>query len=294
MKIGVSSYSYETYLSSGKMDLTEVIASAAQAGFDGIELANTKFPDGLDRASYAARIKEICDKSGMNICAYSIAGDFFQVDLPAEIERLKADIGIARILGAPIMRTDIMDGFGSTGMSFDQCIKRVIPGLRELADVASSQGIILTTENHGRLFCESDRLEQLISQVDHDHFRILADLGNFVDADEDCAYAVGRLAPWISHVHIKDFHIKPGDTIYPGEGWYLTRGGHYLRGAIIGHGNVPLLPCLKALVGANYQGWLAVEFEGLEDAELGVRLGLAHTRRLIQSLPLFQWQEGYT
>src|SRR3712207_8560418 len=40
--------------------------------------------------------------------------------------------------------------------------------------------------------------------------------------------------PYASIVHFKDFYIRPADTD-PGEGWFRSRGGKYLRGAIVGN-----------------------------------------------------------
>ena len=91
--------------------------------------------------------------------------------------------------------------------------------------------------------------------------------------------AVGRLARHVFHAHAKDFHIKPGNSFNPGEGWFLSRGGNYLRGAIIGHGDVPLLQALRSLKRSGYNGVLSIEFEGMENLVDGIAISLENLRR---------------
>ena len=66
-----------------------------------------------------------------------------------------------------------------------------------------------------------------------------------------------------------------------GTGWARTRGGNYRRGAIIGHGNVPVVQCLRIMRNAGYDGILSIEFEGIEDVLQGIRLGLENLRRFV-------------
>jgi sugar phosphate isomerase/epimerase len=85
----------------------------------------------------------------------------------------------------------------------------------------------------------------------------------------------------VFHTHAKDFHIKPGTSPWPGDGWALTRGGNYRRGAIIGHGDLPVTQCLRMLKRANFNGVLSIEFEGIEDVLLGIEYGHKNLRRFV-------------
>ena len=107
-------------------------------------------------------------------------------------------------------------------------------------------------------------------------------MGNFTCADESSAYAVGIAAPYAFHVHAKDFLIKSGNGTDPGHGWFRSRGGNYLRGTIVGHGEIPVVQCVHILKNAGYQGWLSLEFEGMEDNLSAVEAGLAYLRRITQ------------
>ena len=56
---------------------------------------------------------------------------------------------------------------------------------------------------------------------------------------------------------------------------------NYLRGTIIGHGDVPVVQCLRALKGAGYDGYLAIEFEGMEDCMMGIQIGLNNLKKYV-------------
>jgi sugar phosphate isomerase/epimerase len=82
---------------------------------------------------------------------------------------------------------------------------------------------------------------------------------------------------------VKDFHIKCG-CADPGQGWFRSRGGTPLRGAIVGHGNVDVPACLKALKAGGYDGYISIEFEGMEDNIQALTIGLDNLRRYTADL----------
>lgn len=288
MKIGVSSYSYSRYVNSGKMKQIEVIEAAKKAGFDVIEFSTIAVPEGKTLPEFAKELRAEADRVGIEIANYTIGADFIGGsggDLDAEIERLKGEVDIAEILGAPGMRHDITYSLSNTDASlrtFEAALPRLVKGCRAVTEYAAKKGIRTMTENHGFISQDSIRVEKLVSAVANTNFGVLVDFGNFCCADEDSAVAVGRLAPFAFHAHAKDFHIKSGNGFAPGEGWFMSRSGNYLRGAIIGHGNVPLLQSMRALKRTGYDGVLSVEFEGIEDPEQGIRIGQANLRRLVE------------
>jgi sugar phosphate isomerase/epimerase len=133
-------------------------------------------------------------------------------------------------------------------------------------------------------------MERLVAAVNHPNFGLLVDMGNFLHADEDPARAVGRVAPFAKHVHAKDFHVKKGNGPDPGRGWDRSRAGNFLRGAIIGHGEVPVAQCLGILARAGYKGNVSVEFEGIEEPGLAISIGLENLRRFVAEATV--WREA--
>ena len=59
---------------------------------------------------------------------------------------------------------------------------------------------------------------------------------------------------------------------------------NYLRGTIIGHGVVPVKQCLSILKKNGYDGYIGVEFEGIEDCIQGISIGLANLRRYVSEV----------
>ncbi|GKX30858.1 sugar phosphate isomerase [Vallitalea longa] len=288
MKIGVSSYSFIRLVQSGKLKQIDVIKKAKEMGFDVIEFINFILEDGETNESFAKMAFEESKKVGIEIESYTIGADFINGsngDLDAEIERVKKEVDVARILGAKTLRHDATIGFTNDyngPKSFDDALPRLIKGCKEVTEYAMKFGIKTMVENHGYFCQDSDRLEKLVNGVNHPNFGLLVDMGNFICVDEAPEKAVGLLMPYAFHVHAKDFHIKSGMLPNPGEGWFLSRGGNYLRGAIIGHGDVPILQCLRIMKNNSYKGVLSIEFEGLEEPLKGIELGLANLRKFIE------------
>jgi len=288
MKIGVSSYSYSRLVRSGQMQQIEVIAKAKEMGFDVIEFSTIAVPEGKTLAGFAAELKAEAEKVGIEIANYTIGADFLKGsggDIDAEIERVKTEVDIAVILGVPGMRHDATGGFPADHVgpkSFAAAIPRLAKGCRAVTEYAATKGIKTMVENHG-LFCQdSIRVEALVTAVDHPNFGVLVDMGNFICVDDDPAMAVGRLLPYAFHCHAKDFHLKPGTGVFPGQGWALTRAGNYRRGAIIGHGNVPVVQCIRIMKKGGFDGVLSIEFEGMEEVLSGIQIGHDNLRRFVE------------
>jgi len=281
MQIGVSSYSYSKY----HIDGLEIVKKAAEMGFKNIEFSGLPLlPEGIEPLVYAGMIKEACDEANIQIVNYAVGADFINNGLENEIERLKEEVKIAFALGAPFMRHDATYGFSQDyhgPRGFDDALPVLIKGYRAVTEYAQDMGIKTMVENHGFFCQDSDRVEKLINGVNHTNFGLLLDIGNFLCVDENPAVAVGKLLPYVFHVHVKDFHVKSGMLPNPGDGWFKSRGGNYLRGAVIGHGDVPVVQCLKLLRAYGYDGVLSIEFEGIEDPALAINIGRDNLERYL-------------
>ena len=199
MKIGVSSYSFQTLLKCG-MTYFEVCQHARDMGYDGIEFIDLDlaFAPGEDNVeSLAKHLRAHCEALDLDIPAYTVAADFLNgrggapEDEPARVCRC-ADI--AALLGAKVLRHDAFWRLGEL-RDWREGIARVVPGIRQVADYAQSLGIRTCTENHGRILQDSDRVEYLMRAVDHPNYGWLVDMGNFMCADETPVASVAIAAP---------------------------------------------------------------------------------------------------
>lgn len=280
MKFAVSTYSLSSLVGKGEATEKELIKIAAELGFDGIEFAEIHAPEGTSKLSYAKELREECEKQGIESVQYSVGADFIygsDGDLSEEIERLKKEVDVAEALGVKGMRHDATGGYKNGEekyKGFRQALPRIIEGYKTVTGYAKKKGIKTMIENHGYFCQDSDRVEAIITGVSDENFGALIDIGNFLCADENPVTAVGRLANFASYVHAKDFHFKSGNELAPIDGFFKTRGGNYLRGAVLGHGNVPVLQTLKILKDSGYDGFITLEFEGCEDAKTACKWGL--------------------
>lgn len=290
MKIGVSSYSFQRYMAEERLDLFGVINAAAQIGYQGIEFAG--FGPGSeneDPIELARRVKDACAEVGLDIMSWTIGADFLNPpgggSVEDEILRLHKDVDIAMALGAPKMRHDATGGYPGRPndlTDYMNALPIVAKGYRGVTEYAADKGVKTMIENHGFFFQDSFRVEALINAVGNPNFGALVDMGNFLCADEEPVIAVRRMAPYAFHVHAKDFHIKSANAD-PGAGWFRSRGGVPLRGAIVGHGNVDTQGCIKVLRDAGYDGYLSVEFEGMEDNLTALEIGYANLKRYAEA-----------
>ena len=287
MKISVSSYSFMQYVWAGKMTQFDCVAKAKEMGFDAIEFVDI---DGCEdyalQVENAKKIRAEADRGGIEINAYSIGACLYRGSPEAdaaEVERLKRQLDIAHILGAKVMRHDAYGWLEKKGRfrSFDLMLPTVAANARQVAEYGETLGIMTCTENHGIISQDSDRMERLFNAVAHDNYGLLVDMGNFICVDEDPAIAVSRVAPYAIHVHIKDMYVRdePGAFIRS-----ATRGGRYFGGAVVGEGDIPVKRCLRILKLAGYDGYVSLEYEGMEDCFSAIARGLKNIRQYLSEI----------
>lgn len=286
MKYSVTSYSFSSLVNAGKYTEPELIKLAGDLGFDGIEFAELHPENGENKLSYANRLRQEAKRVGIPIVAYCVGADLLN-DTENEIERLKGEVDVAAALGAPVLRHDATGGYKKETRrqrGFAEALPTLKYAYNAVTDYAKTKGVRTCIENHGFFAQDAERVMAIIGGVADENFGALIDVGNFLCADADPGKAVGLLAPYAFHVHVKDFHVKKGTDLVPDEGFFMTRGGNYLRGAIIGHGEVPVVQCLRLLKNAGYDGYYTVEFEGMEDAVTGVKAGLSFLKKAARAL----------
>lgn len=288
MKTSVSSYSYSSYMKNSGKNQLDLVPLAKEMGFDAIEFTDLRPSEGESQEYYARRIRAEADRVGIEISSYTIGADLLNADsLDEEVERLKGQVDVAAILGVKVMRHDATGGYKGaerTYKTFEDALPVLAEGCRRVTEYAATKGIQTTVENHGQFAQDSVRVEKLVHAVGHPNFGLLCDIGNFLCADDPSVTAVSRVAPFARHVHVKDFHIKSGSEPNPGKGYFTSRGGTYLRGAILGHGNVPVYQCLRILKQSGYDGYVSIEFEGIEDNLPALEIGLANLKNYISML----------
>ncbi|MGC4376666.1 sugar phosphate isomerase/epimerase family protein [Fictibacillus sp. Mic-4] len=287
MKIGLSSYSLFSALKSGEMTIVEAIQWTRDHGGEHIEIVPLGF-NFDENPRLVETIVQKAEEAGIDISNYAIGANFISDDdksYEAEIERVKKEVEIANRLGVKLMRHDVAwRQINETSIKqFEEDLPRLVSACREIADYAAQFGITTSVENHGFFIQASDRVQRLIQLVDRPNFKTTMDIGNFMCVDEDPVSAVKKNLPFASMIHLKDFYLRPSHE-NPGEGWFQTTAGNYLRGAIVGHGDIPIRKILKIIKESGYEGYVSIEFEGMEDCKKGSRIGMDNARRFLEEV----------
>lgn len=286
MKVGLSTYSLVKELREGKMTVLDVLQWVADNGGEHVELVPYGYSV-VDNLELADQIKEKAESLGIELSAYSLPANFVQESKEAfeeEVARLKQHVDIVNRLGIKIMRHDVtafrLEPEDMTIHYFAEHFSEFVEGSQRLADYAAQFGITTTIENHGFNVQSSDRVQRVIHEVNRGNFKTTLDIGNFLCADEDPLVGVKKNIPYAATVHFKDFYIRPYYE-NPGEGdWFITVNKNYLRGAIVGHGDINIREVMKLVKNSGYDGYLTVEFEGMEDCKIGSKIGMDNVRRL--------------
>ena len=287
MKTCISTYSFWRMMRDG-WTMFDVIDKVKELGADGVEFVlDDSVPEGETLEERAVKLAEYARGIGLETPIYTTGANFFQKDPTGEIKRVERHVDAASEAGIKLMRHDITAGFyaGYEGLqTFDAVLPTVSAAIREVASYAQSKGVTTCSENHGRLVQDSDRMLALFNAVAHPNYKYLCDIGNFGGVDEDCAKAVSKLLPFIAHVHAKDCFWRSGKERDPGFGWGRTRAGNYRRATIYGQGDVPVFQILYNIRSSGYDGFVSLEFEGIEENVLGVTQSFANLKRDIAEI----------
>ncbi|MBA8793717.1 sugar phosphate isomerase/epimerase [Friedmanniella endophytica] len=292
MKLGFSSYTFHQRVATGEMSLTDVIDWVADSEGEHLELAaiyrgaDAPIPNEESDPSFVETVRSHAEKRGVPLSNLAVGADLSHEDAAektAEIERVKKLVDLAEALGIRTMRHDVVPHGvvpGDDSVVFEQKFPIIVDACRQIAEYAATKGITTSLENHGFFVQSSDRVRRIVHAVDRDNFKTTLDIGNFVCVDEDPTSAVPANLPYAMIVHLKDFYIRPAGFSAP-DGWFSSRGGKALRGAIVGEGDIDLPGVIAAIKQSGYDEYVSIEFEGHEDCFVGATRGLANARRLL-------------
>ncbi|RKN72956.1 sugar phosphate isomerase/epimerase family protein [Paenibacillus ginsengarvi] len=285
MKIGLSTYSLLNALKSGEMTVLDVIGWVADNGGEHMEMVPYGYTV-VDNPELADAIRETARAAGIELSNYSMPANFVQETEEAfeeEVQRVKLHVDIVNRMGVKHMRHDVtaftLPPERMTIAWFEDSLPLIVKGSRMIADYAAQFGITTTIENHGFSVQASDRVQRVLRAVDRPNFKTTLDIGNFMCVDENPIIGVMKNLPYASLVHFKDFYFRPYDE-FPGDGvWFRTAHGNFLRGAIVGHGDIPIRKIVKLTKQSGYDGNITVEFEGMEECKTASKIAMDNLRR---------------
>ena len=241
-QLSLAAYSFRDFFKDpAKMDFFKFIDLCADQGLAGAELTSYYFNKDVTDADLL-KVRRYAFLRGVSVSGTAVGNTFALPDGP-ELEKEKAGvkqwIDRAVVLGAPHIRV-----FAGNPKGIDEATARrqAIKSLEEVGAYAATKGVWLGVENHGGIVATPDGLLEIIKAVNSPSVGINLDTGNFHGADP---YAdLARCAPWAVNVQVK-VEIK-------------RAGAKDMEPA-------DLKKVAALLRGANYQGWVALEYESKPD-----------------------------
>ena len=231
--------------------LEQVIARAAQWGYDGVEIRGIQGELDLTRAE-AFSDRKINDTRrrlvdhGIEICCLGSSSQFHMEDVrerQENVDSARAHVELAERLHVPFVRV-FGDRFPDP-YSKAACIDRVGEALQALSRFAGEVGVRIVLETHGDFTLSSD-IAAVMKRAESPYVGVLWDTHHpYRTSGESVEITIKQLRPWIWHTHFKD-SLPEGD-------------GH--RYVLPGQGDVPIPSFVERLRAIGYTGYLSFEWE---------------------------------
>ncbi|MFC0524709.1 sugar phosphate isomerase/epimerase family protein [Pontibacillus salicampi] len=280
MKVSVSMYSLASTVKQENWSVTDFIQYAKSIPVDGVELLDVYWKRRENKDQELAEVKAELVKQGLPVCAYDVTNNFVKAsaeERAQEVEKVKDGIRVAVELNCPVVRTFCGDLNGA--ITYEDGQRWIVEGLKECAALAEKEHVYLAIENHGLLAGKSGQVKEIISKVDNPYVQATFDTGNFLLVHESPMDAFNQLKDKIIHVHFKDFREKTAEDRHKG---FTSIQGTELLGTIPGDGEVDLAYIMNGLKEMGYNGWLSMEYEGLDDAKEANEEAVRRLRQYIQ------------
>ena len=266
----MSTYSY-WHFRTEKVPIETVIDKAAALNVEGVDVLHRQM-SGEDKA-YLNKLKKQAFVNGLALVSLSIHQDFVDPDPAArqkDIDHTIKCIEMCYQMGIPTMRLNT--GRWNTTKSFDDLMKQrgiepVIPGhtedegfkwcidsIEKVLPKAEECGVLLALENHWGLARTPEGMLRILDAIKSPWLGGLMDTGNFL---EDPYEKLKMIAPKTVFVQAK--------TYYGGGEWYSL--------------DLDYAKIAKILADVNYNGYIALEFEGKENPDIAVPKSLDVLRK---------------
>ncbi len=290
---GISIYGLSRKIRSRELTPIEAFEKICKMGAETVELVPFGF-NLVNEPELRKPFKDASKASGVPIGNYSLNANFLMLTpekYEAEIERVKTHIDMVADMEIPTIRIDSA-AFGrpmseNTIEKFQEELPVIVKAYECLCDYAKERGIVVLLENHGFHANGSERVRQILTSVKRDNFFHQLDVGNYICVDDIPEIAVKKMLPFARTIHMKDFYIRPSHRNPGGaeefaceNSWFNSVNGTYLRGSILGQGDIDIWDVMRTIKKGGYDGDIYLEYEGMEECEYGTALSFANMKRI--------------
>ena len=238
---GCCAYSFSKYLESKRMSMEDFILKGVEMGVQGVDMTTYWFKS--TEPAYLAHLRHFAYKNGMPFSGAAIGTNMVLPD-PAkraeELAKIKQWVDRTELLGASHLR--VFGGEIPPGASEEQAIQWVVEIMKPACEYAAKKGIILGIESHGGITSKAANIIEIVRRVDSPSAGINLDISNFPENE----YAqIEACIPYATHAHIRDDFTE-------------------------GHGPIDFDRVWQLFAKGGYKGYMSAEYEGKEDAMVGV------------------------
>jgi sugar phosphate isomerase/epimerase len=254
----------------GRYTFDQFLDATREMGAQCMELpANERFFQGTLSFEDPAAVRAAIEQRGLSVYAVGGGNNFVQPApeaLQEQVAEVRRQIDLAVAMGCDVVRT--FGGEPRPEIAESEYPDRLIEGYRIVAPYAEDKGIYLAMENHGSITNYADIELRILDAVGSDRMRLTVDTSNFRWFGHDLetiADYYRRIAPYVIHTHLKDGSAERGKM------------GDYIALAL-GEGEIDLPLMLELLRENGYDRALCIEYEGAEDARIGLAKGVAYLK----------------
>jgi sugar phosphate isomerase/epimerase len=284
VKISVCQYSFHRTWAAEAWDAYRFAEEAKKAGAVAIDF-HVRMVGSSAKA--ADTILAALDRTGLGLSGLSLSNNFGHEDpkfVTKEIEETISWMRIAKEVGAPASRifgSPVPSGYAVYARP-DNCSEelrkklkdRVAAALEVITREAERLELVLALENHHEFPATGEEQVEMIERVNSKFLRATVDVGNYMIADQAPEAGTARAAPYAAYVHVKDFVRVPDASV--ASGWKVVP-------CAVGKGEVDHAACIGILKYAGFEGYVAVEYEGLDDERVGVAQSVQFLKQLCES-----------
>jgi sugar phosphate isomerase/epimerase len=239
--------------------LDKIVKAAKENGYQGIEIRGILREMDLPRASDFStpdRIRsarKMAEDAGIKFAALGASAAMHHAagpDRDKAIDEGKRFIDLAQALGCPYVRVfpNNLPKDREKTATFDL----IRSGLRTLAEHAKDTNVSVLMETHGEVLLTADIVE-IMKDIDNPKAGLVWDIVNMWSVTKEMPISVyPKIAPWIRHVHVKDYKMANSKMRY----------------CYVGQGIAPVFQALDLLVNGGYKGFYGFEWEKLWHPEI--------------------------